>query len=179
MPVKTVKNWWPVVFILIIIGCSEDPVKKDLINYLNNELPRVHSQGKEAVEAFHEVMDREQDDDFTKYRILNDEVMPKFLRYMQVAEEIRPNTKEVRDLHESLIEGVTIQSNAMHLALDALKRQDHRTAFEADQEFAKGDRLIRSFNFELESLCQKHKLEISRKPKYDPISGGKSGSSTD
>ena len=49
------KTFKPLIFVLVLAACSGDAVQKDLINYINNELPKVSTLESEAIAAYESI----------------------------------------------------------------------------------------------------------------------------
>lgn len=149
------------VVLLITIGCtSKDPIREDLINYINNELLPIANLEKEAAEAYESVTGSNYKDDIQLYNTVNEVVIPKYREFVEKLEAIQPKTEEIRKLHELYIEAANIQFNAFNLILSAVENQDRNLVVQANEKLEQGRKLLREFNYQLEELAKKHNVEF-------------------
>ena len=155
---------------LIIIGalilslgltaCS-DPIQDDLINYINVELPKISDLEDGVVEGYGSVSGNNFVDDYTTYTEISDNVLPLSLQLIEEAENISLETKEVREVHEKLIDSYTTNQSAMELLVAAIDTEDYDLITQANEKFDAARKLQREFNAELEDLCEEHDVELS------------------
>jgi Tfp pilus assembly protein PilP len=77
--VNVVKKWLLAIFLPILIllsGCSSDPVQDDLHNYVNKEMKEAAKLESTAVLAYEGVSGTNYRDDQTMYDVLNRDVIP-------------------------------------------------------------------------------------------------------
>lgn len=154
---------------LIIIGalilslgltaCS-DPVQDDLINYINVELPKISDLEDGVVEGYGSVSGENFIDDYTTYTELSDNVIPLSLELIDEAESLSLETKEVREIHEKLIESYTTNQSAMELLIAAIDSEDYNLITQANEKFDAARKLQREFNAGLKDLCEEHNVEL-------------------
>ncbi|MFI8577801.1 hypothetical protein ACIGEL_19100 [Rossellomorea aquimaris] len=148
------------VLLLVLSGCS-DPVQDDLLNYINEEMKPLAVLEEEAIAEYDSVTGNNYVDDMTTYIHIEEFVVPMYRDFIEQLEAVNPETSEVQELHESYIEAVNIQNNAMLKLLAAIEQQDYDMVADANEMLAEGRAGIRSFKSELERLAEEHNVEIT------------------
>ncbi len=145
---------------LFLVGCVQDPVQEDLLNYLNNEIAPLAETETQIIDSYDSVVGENYTSDEELYRVLSEDVMPKYRDFSAKLEEIQPQTQEVREVHELYITAVNKQYNAIVQMIAALENQDMNLIVEANEKLSEGRSDIRSFNNSLETLAAEHDVEI-------------------
>jgi PBP1b-binding outer membrane lipoprotein LpoB len=161
---KKMSIWLLVTFIfLTIAGCGgQDPVQKDLLNYVNNEMPKVDDLESNALSGYNSVTGNNYTDDSEMYRVLTDSVIPTYRTFTQKLEEIKPQTPEVQAIHEIYIEAVNNQYNGMVQLSAACENQDTNLVAQANEKLDKGRKGIRDFQSKLDELSKKHGVQMKK-----------------
>jgi len=146
-------------FVLILVSCT-NPVQKDLLNYINNEMPSVAKQETEAMKAYGSVTGTNYKNDATTLMTLRHKVIPIYGEFRKNLESItsKIKTEDVRILHETYIEAVNIQSSAFVLLVDAIIKQDYQSLAQANEKLDKARKIIRDWQAELNDLCKKNNV---------------------
>lgn len=154
-------------FLFILTGCFSDPVQDDLLNYVNEELPRASQLEAEAVSAYQSVTGANYTDDYTLYDVLSLEVIPTYNEFIKELESIHMETDEVNELHEEYIEAANIQYNAFVKTLTAIENQDRQIIEEANSMLEEARSKIRNYNTELKKLAKEHNVELEQEDIVD------------
>jgi hypothetical protein len=151
------------VVMLVLIGCS-NPVKDDLLLYINTELPNIVVYETDAVAAYESVSGDNYTDDYTMYETLTETVIPTYRKLVEGIEAItlRLKTNEVRDLNEKYVEAADTQMNGFIVLMTALETQDGSLIVGFNERLDKGRRLTREWQIELQALCDKNGVKIQR-----------------
>ncbi|MDR0474117.1 MAG: hypothetical protein LBH43_10655 [Treponema sp.] len=151
-----------VCFLWVLGGCS-NPIREDLLKYINKELPEVVEAENIAVAAWGSVSGTNYEDDYTMYETLTETVLPMYREFLNGMEAItiRLKTKEVRALNEKYIEAVSTQNNAFVLLRNMLETQDGSRTPEFNERLDKGRRLVREWQIELQDLCKKNGVQFN------------------
>jgi len=149
-------------FVLVFAGCS-NPVKEDLLNYINNELPKVGELENIAVAAWDSVSGNNYTDDYTMYDTLTEIVIPKYREFLTGMESItvRLKTSEVRALNEKYIDAITSTNSAFVMLKNILETQDGSRMAEANERLDRGRRLVREWQVEIQDLCRKNGIQFN------------------
>ncbi|WP_078551347.1 hypothetical protein [Bacillus alkalicellulosilyticus] len=142
--------------LLLLVGC--DPVQDDLISYLNDGIMPLVDLEEEVIAIYESVTGDNYYDDWILYEAIELEIIPKYQNLINQLEAVRPETPEVREVHEIYIKGTNIQYNAMVLMLDALDYQDYALIAEANNMLAEGRATLRQYQNEVERLADKHNV---------------------
>lgn len=160
---KIFKNLIVIGALILSLGltaCS-DPVQDDLISYINVELPKISDLEDGVIEGYGSVTGENFIDDYTMYTELSDNVIPLSLELIDKAESISLETKEVREVHEKLIESYTTNQSAMELLIAAIDTENYNLITQANEKFDAARKLQREFKAEIKDLCKDHSVELS------------------
>ncbi|NHC40247.1 hypothetical protein G6549_09705 [Bacillus sp. MM2020_1] len=146
--------------ILMLSGCSGDPVQDDLLNYVNKEMKEVGKSESTAVSAYEGVSGTNYQDDQTMYDTLMKDVIPNYSEFVKELESVKIETDEVREIHEIYIEGANIQFNAFAKIKQALENQDADLIQEANDMLSDARTHIRDYQTKLNKLAKEHDVEI-------------------
>lgn len=149
---------------LILVGCFSDPVKEDLENYVNDGILPLAADEEEIIALFESVTGNNYQDDYVLYETIKEDIIPLYRRFIDDIEAIRPETPEVRKLHEGYIDASNEQFNAMIMILDAIDYQDHGLVKDANEKLDNARKSFRNFQYDLESLLDEHNLEMDNIP---------------
>lgn len=150
-----------VIFVsLFLLGCGQDPVQKDLLDYLNNKMPALADMESEVISNYDSVTGANYTSDEEMYTMLTEKVIPKYRDFISELEEIQPQTQEVSELHELYISAVNKQYNAVVQIVAALESQDTNLVVEANEKLNEGRKGIRNFHSKLQALAAEHNVEI-------------------
>jgi len=149
-------------FLWVFTGCS-NPIKEDLINYINNELPNVVEAENTAITAYDSVTGANYTDDYTLYYTLTEKIIPTYREFLTGMEAItlRLKTKEVRALNEKYIEAASTQNNAFALLKSILETQDGSKIADFNDRLDKGRKLVREWQIEIQDLCKKNGVQFN------------------
>ncbi|WP_428910937.1 hypothetical protein [Niallia sp. Krafla_26] len=157
----------PVLFLAFILsGCFSDPVQEDLLVYLNEDLAEISHLENEAISAYESVTGANYTDDYILYETMLLDVIPTYRDFLNELEAITVKTDEIREAHEMYIEAVNLQNDAFIKIVTALEEYDRGKIEEANQMLSDARKLIRDYNYKIESLAEKHNVELS-----DPVDG--------
>lgn len=159
------KKWLVAIFLPILIllsGCSSDPVQDDLLNYVNKEMKEAAKLERTAVSAYEGVSGTNYQDDQTMYDVLNRDVIPNYNEFIKELESVKIETDEVREIHEIYIEGADIQFNAFAIIKQAIEEQDADLIHKANDMLADARKHLRDYQTKLNKLAKEHDVEIGK-----------------
>ena len=148
--------------VFVLTGCS-NPVKEDLLNYINKELPKVADTENNVIAAWESVSGANYTDDYTLYDTLTETIIPTYREFLSGIESItlRLQTKEVRALNEKYIEAASTQNNAFILLQNIIETQDGSRIPDFTERLDRGRRLIREWQVEIQDLCKKNGIQFN------------------
>jgi len=140
------KKWWfwliagAALLVVIIIAASggTNAKQEDLLNYLNQELPRAAGIESQVVSSFEGVTGENYTDDDTMLKALRDEVIPASKRLIEAVEAIVPAEQELRDIHKIYVDAVKLQDVAFAMYVTALEQQDRDIVERANDKLSAG-----------------------------------------
>ncbi|MCB5239007.1 hypothetical protein AB1L07_26460 [Niallia alba] len=156
---KKVINIFLIPFLLLFTACSADPVKEDLVQYINEDMKTAFELEVKAVSAYDSVSGINYSDDWTMYDTIQTTVIPNYNEFIKELNRVKVETEELREIHEIYIEGADIQYNAFVKILTALETQDIALVEEANSMLEEARKLIRQYINELEKLAKEHEVE--------------------
>ena len=145
---------------LSFVGCSDNPIQEDLLNYSNKELTKIVDVENEVIEGFDSVSGDNYTDDETMYYALQNEIIPASLELIEAAERITPSTKEVREIHEIYISSINHQHSAFIILLSALETQDYGQVNAANEKMDLARTESRDFLASLKELGKENDVEF-------------------
>jgi Tfp pilus assembly protein PilP len=147
------------VVILMLVGCSSsDPVQEDLLNYWNNEILTLDAEETKILDAYASVTGDNYKNDEDVLKVL-EEITPKYKTLSEKIESIRPETKEVKELHELYISATNTQYNAFLQLTSAIEKEDVNLVVEANEKIDTANKALRDFDSKLAELQVKHNIE--------------------
>ncbi|MGQ3480618.1 hypothetical protein [Paenibacillus sp. TY11] len=147
----------------ILAACSTDPVKKDLITYVNEGMLPLGQDEKAVTEKYEAATGDNYTDDLTLYNTLNDEIIPEYTKFVDKVEAVKTETPEVRAVHEIYIKAVNTQNEAFIKLVDALDKQDLNLVNESNAKLSEGRKLFRDFEEQVKTLAKEHDVEMNKK----------------
>jgi hypothetical protein len=143
---------------LLLNGCGSDPVQDDLINYINNQVPKIVPLEAEIMDEYSSVTGENYKDDPTMLKVLQT-LRPKCRRMLTILEEeITPKTAEVRKIHELYIDAYNNYYNAFLLIELAIEKADPAIIVKANEKLDKARKLQRDWLSDLNELKRKHNV---------------------
>ena len=144
---------------------SSNPIRDELLTYVNVELPKIADLETSAVNSYSSVTGSNYKDDETTYKAVRDDVLPKYKEFRDKLEaiSIKLKTTEVRKLNESYIDAANTQLSAFSILLAAIDKQDLTLISQANEKLDKGRKLMRVTLNEFSVLAEKNKVEFKGK----------------
>jgi len=150
------------VIAILFSQCSGDPIQKDLLNYINTELPKVASLETEAVDAYASVSGANYTSDQAMSDKIKSIVIPKYTEFSEKLKAIKPATPEVEKIHSEYVEASKDQLEAFNLVIDAIAKQDITEIEKANKDLRAGRELIAKWNADLNEMCKNHEVKIEK-----------------
>jgi len=149
-------------FVTLLAGCGSDPIQDDLISYINEGVLSVADEEKRIL-AEYASLNAENADDETFSNRLNESIIPAYQNYVEKVTDIKPKTKEVRALHEILIEIVNTQMSAFVTMVDALEKQNFSLVEQANGQLDQVSKLTKDYHEKLADLAKDYKVNYKNK----------------
>lgn len=149
-----------VFFTLLLLGCGQDPVQAELLDYLNNRLPALDAIESKIISDYDSVTGPNYTNDEETYAVLTEKVIPDYRGFIIKLEEMQLQTQELEELHDLYIVATNKQYNAIVQITAALENQDTNLVVAANEKLSEGRKGIRDFHSKLQALAAKHNIEI-------------------
>lgn len=153
--------------LFVLTACLNDPVKDELLRYVNDDLASIEEQEKEVLTLYADVTGENYTDDETLYIALVDEIIPKYRTFVNDLEAIEVESKELRELHEQYIEGVNLQFEAFSGIISAIEEQDFSKIEEINGKLSEARKMLRDFQFDLKALAKEHNVTLTKDLNYE------------
>lgn len=145
----------------VLVGCSSDPVADDIKNYLNNQMEEPFELEVKVVQQLNEVLGTNYTNDEEVLSMI-DEVSYDYSSLVAQIEAILPNTRELKEIHELLIDGHTKQLSALLQLQMAYQLEDSELLYKASEKFNDGKSVLREYIIEFSELAKAHNVEIKK-----------------
>ena len=149
-----------IILSILFLQFGTDPVQKDLLNYINVELPKVAPLETEAVNAYSSVAGANYTTDEAMYKKIKEEALPKYSKFTSKLKAIKPATPELQSVHAEYVKAAQDQEEAFKFILDAIKKQDAKEIQTANVDLNAASTLINNWKADLLELCKKHNVVI-------------------
>ena len=147
---------------LVLFGCAHDPVRNDLVDYLNDHILRIADLETMSLARYAMVTGKNYKNDETLIKTLNDYVIPQYGRFLSLLRKIHLSTPETRQLHQHYIEGATALYAGFRMLTLALEKQDSNLVKIANARINEGTIAINKWKEILFVLSKKHKVKVEK-----------------
>lgn len=149
------------VVLVLLVGCS-DPVKEELLTYINDDMSALAELEMEAVSKYDSVTGANYTDDYEVYMALTEEIVPNYLSFIDGLEAIRPEAEEIRSIHENYIEAANIQHGAFTKLIFAIENQDTSEINKVNEMLATAHKMMREYEYDINKLAEEYDVEITK-----------------
>ena len=140
-------------------GCSPDPVQNELIDYINNEVPKFGPLETEMVKAYDDVSGDNYKNDAIMFKALDEVVVPKCTKILSIIEhDVSPKTKEIQSLHNIYIDAYQELLKGYTLTKKAISESDGDFIKQANKNFELGRSLQQQWLTRINELKKKHNV---------------------
>ena len=151
-------------FIIISLSaCANDPVRNDLLNYLNVEVGPLNDLQTEALDTWNANTGNNYKDDPTLYSALSETIIPKFGEFTLKLETIKPETPEVQKIHDILLEATRLENEAFKICKEAIDKQDSDLLKTGIEKLALGEAKKQEYLTASKELGEKHNVTVNVK----------------
>ncbi|MBN1103278.1 MAG: hypothetical protein JXL84_07695 [Deltaproteobacteria bacterium] len=156
---------WVLLLLLGITGpgCATNKVAKDLAGYVNQGVLRIAELERVSLEKYAAVTGPNYRSDRKIYETLRDEVLPLYKRFLQGLRDLRPETREVIDLHGIYIVGAESLYEGFREKMAGIAQGDENIIRAANAKIEKGRLENERWRNELLALGEKHGLRVDKK----------------
>ncbi|GHV00280.1 hypothetical protein FACS189483_10250 [Spirochaetia bacterium] len=148
-----------IILALLFTSCANQ-LKKDVQKYINDDLPTLVEYENTATVAYGFVTGDNYKNDVILYNVLNDIIVPNYLKLKNGIESFTFQTKELRGLNENYIDIVNTQYNAFLILQSALENQSRIEVIDANERLDKAKRLYRQWQVDFGELCKKVNVSV-------------------
>jgi hypothetical protein len=146
---------------LFFQGCATDKVAWDLVNYVNQDILGISELERRPLERYALVRKDRHATDQSMFKVLKEDVIPEYRRFLHLLKQIEPETKEVRKLHYIYIRGTECIYKGFKIKMAGLERKDEIIIWAANEEIERGRIKNENWRRELLALFEAHGIECA------------------
>ncbi|HPY35185.1 MAG TPA: hypothetical protein PK527_05355 [Smithellaceae bacterium] len=168
---KTAKRKIILTAITVIIVCAtyfllrlwdDTAVRNDLIDYVNNKIPRAHQLERQAMDYSGSLTGGNYIDDETLFNKLKADIIPVYKSFIDELESIKLKTKKVENINRLYIEAASAQYDAFVAMRDALEKKDGEGLKAAKNKLDENRLLFDKMRTKLAKLAKKENVRIKK-----------------
>lgn len=147
---------------VVLLGAckAKDPVREDLIKYLDVELPGIIAYEKQAGNDFTQVTGENYKGDAAMLSALENKVIPEYGKFLTGLKAIEPQTEDVQRIHDKYIVAATEINNGFAFLADGLKKQNQDAVVRGNFMVDDGAAKVREVNRQIGVLARSHDIAI-------------------
>ena len=148
-------------FIIGLSACTNDPIRNDLLNYLNVKIEPLIALQDEALDAWTANTGDNYKDDPTLYSALTGTIIPKYDEFTTKLEAIKPGTPEVQKIQDLLLEATKLRDEAFKTCKEAIDKQDPDLINTSNEKLASSETKMQEYWAALKELGEKHNVNVT------------------
>lgn len=148
-----------------VVGCGSNnnvSVHDDLLNYANVEIQKVVGLEDSVAQSYESVSGNNYTDDPTMLNALENDIIPGSSKLIEAAKNIKPQTKELTDVHDIYISAINDQHDAFKTMVPALEKQNVDGITKANEKLDSAREKTRNYLDELEILADKNGVTFNK-----------------
>lgn len=133
-------------------GTSEVALEDALYQYLLIDTLIAYTLENEAILAYESVTGANYTDDPTTLKVLEEDVIPVYTQFVEELNKIEVNNADLKEVHETYIEGAEKQLEAFHIFAEGIETQNITLVNEGNIILAEGVELINEYVEQIQSM---------------------------
>lgn len=146
---------------ILMTGC-ENEVKSDFKHFLNVDLLKISEFESDAINKFNQITLQEEDTDAyyqRMYSLLSTSTLPTYETFVKELSDIKPETNDVRQLHQIYLRGAQKQLEAFKLFKQGIEEKNEYKITEANQLLAEAKTYMNTYLTEAVKLADELDLK--------------------
>jgi hypothetical protein len=143
-----------------LVGCATDPVATDLAGYLNQGVMNIAELEQKALASYAAVTGSNYTSDESVYNALKDSVIPLYRRFLKGLRDLRPETREVRDLNRLYIQAAQSMYDGFKLKMAGIEQNDPNVVMASNRMIEEARIESEKWRNELTSVADRHDLAL-------------------
>lgn len=139
---------------------GSDPVKDDLANYIDSEMPKVAYLENRAVDEYNAILGAKIKDDAVIFKKLTNNIIPVYAQLVSEIKKIKPATKEVQIIHEQYIKAAETQREGLLLLASSIEKHNLSEFAKANEQISTGKQQMEEILASLNNLANSHGLAL-------------------
>ncbi|MCY6356560.1 hypothetical protein [Clostridium sp. ZS2-4] len=153
------------IMIFMFAGCKkasvEDPVKSDLMSYMNRISEAVTLE--EDVLNDYRKVSGENYKEVDTYVVIKKIIIPKYTEFINKLDDIKPKTDEVKQLHEIYVKAAHVRLESFKQMEEGFEKKDGNLIKKTDKKLQEAQNNIEKYKKQLVELGQKHNIKVNIK----------------
>ena len=141
------------------LGCATDNVAWDLVDYVNQDILGIAELERRPLDRYALARADDHATDQRLSKVLKEDVLPEYTRFLQLLKQIEPKTEEVRQLHYIYICGTEYIYRGFKTKVVGLERKDELIIRAANEKIEKGRGENERWRRELLALFEEYGIE--------------------
>jgi hypothetical protein len=152
---------WPILLLCCwsVTQCALRPVPRDLAVYINRDVDGIAGLEEVGLKRYAELTGDNFVSDQALRQGLESRVIPAYRRFSVLADEIRPHTEPVRQLHALYREAATLRLQGFRTILLAIDTQDPDLIRQANRMLEEAQQLITQWRAGLDRMAGQYGLK--------------------
>jgi hypothetical protein len=147
---------------IIFCSCSKGKQKKELINYINVELPEISLLEEKSINEYNMAAGQNYESDSKLYDVLKSKVIPDYTEFIIKLKDIKIETEELKEIHQIYIDASNLQLEAFNFILKAIDNQDSAYITEANKKLDEARSKLTVYRNKLFEIAEKYNVQIKQ-----------------
>jgi hypothetical protein len=152
---------WPIVLLCCwsVIQCTLRPIPRDLTVYINRDVDGIAGLEEQGLKRYTELTGKNYISDQALRQALESQVIPAYARFSVLADEIKPRTEPVQQLHALYRRAAELRLQAFRIILLAIDTQDPDLVRQANRMLERAQQRITQWQASLDQMARQYGLE--------------------
>jgi hypothetical protein len=153
--------WWPIILLccLSVTQCALRPIPRDLAVYINSDVDGIAGLEEQGLKRYTELTGTNYISDQALRQALESQVIPAYQRFSVLADEIRPQTVPVQQLHTLYRQAAALRLQSFRMILLAIDTQDPDLVRQANGMLGRAQQCIVQWQTRLDRMARQYGLE--------------------
>lgn len=147
---------------LILCSCGKRKQQKEIINYINVELPEITSLEEKSINEYNKATGQNYESDSKLYDVLKSKVIPDYTEFILKLKNIKIENEELKEIHQIYIDASNLQLDAFNFILKAIDNQDSAYINEANKKLDEARSKLTVYRNKLFEIAEKYNVQIKQ-----------------
>lgn len=147
-------------FTLSLMSCTSSPEQSELVDYLNDEIPKLAALEVLVSEEYASVSMENYTNDEVMYASLVEKIIPGSLKLIAAVEGVTIEDDSLKEAHKIYLEAIEIQHSAFETMINALDDQDLDKIELVNEKLDEARSLMIKYTEVIEELADEYDVEL-------------------